>query len=136
MHYVALIHKQSGSAYGVTVPDCPGCTAAAESLDAAVQAAAEALRLWAQAEESAGRAVPPARALEEVRADADVRSDIKDGAIAILVPLLADAGRTERINITLDAGLLHAIDAAADARGLTRSAFLASAARDKITGAQ
>ena len=49
-----------------------------------------------------------------------------------MIPLLLDSGRTVRANVTFDAALLEAIDAAAQARGLTRSAFLASAARDKI----
>ena len=34
----------------------------------------------------------------------------------------------------MDAGLLAAVDAAARARGLTRSAFLADLARREITG--
>ena len=49
-----------------------------------------------------------------------------------MIPLLLDKGRTVRANLTLDAGLLEEIDAEAQLRGLTRSAFLASAARDKI----
>jgi metal-responsive CopG/Arc/MetJ family transcriptional regulator len=49
-----------------------------------------------------------------------------------MIPLLVDSGRTVRANVTFDAGLLEAIDAAASQRGLTRSAFLASAAREKI----
>ena len=100
MQYVALVHKETASAFGVTVPDCPGCTAAATTLD-------------------------------EVLADPDVPGD----AVTVLLPLLAAAGRTERVNITPDAGLLRSIDTAATARGLTRSAFLAPAARDKIAGA-
>jgi len=36
-----------------------------------------------------------------------------------------------RANITFDAGLLEAIDAEAERRGLSRSAFLASAAHEK-----
>ena len=42
-----------------------------------------------------------------------------------------DSGRTVRAKISLDAALLDAIDAAKE-RGLSRSAFLASAAREKI----
>jgi len=45
---------------------------------------------------------------------------------------MIDDGRTVRANLTFDAGLLRAIDVAATQRGLTRSAFLASAAREKI----
>jgi metal-responsive CopG/Arc/MetJ family transcriptional regulator len=47
-------------------------------------------------------------------------------------PLLIDSGRTVRANVSFDAALLDAIDAAAKERGLTRSAFLSSAARGKI----
>jgi len=39
-----------------------------------------------------------------------------------------------RVNVTVERGLLNQIDEAAGARGLTRSAFLAQAAREKITG--
>jgi metal-responsive CopG/Arc/MetJ family transcriptional regulator len=40
-----------------------------------------------------------------------------------------------RANLSLDAGLLEAIDDAAKASGLTRSSFVATAAREKITHA-
>jgi metal-responsive CopG/Arc/MetJ family transcriptional regulator len=50
------------------------------------------------------------------------------------VPLVLDAGRAVRANLSLDAGHLDAIDEAAKAHGPTRSAFLASAAREKIEG--
>lgn len=62
-----------------------------------------------------------------------------DGTLTFDDPAVADgflsaghAGRTVRANVTFDAGLLEAIDAEAERRGLTRSAFLASAAREKI----
>jgi hypothetical protein len=48
------------------------------------------------------------------------------------VPLVLETGRPVKANLSLDAGLLAAIDEAAAARGLTRSAFLSSAAREKI----
>jgi hypothetical protein len=59
---------------------------------------------------------------------------LAEGAALAIVPLLLDAGRAVRGNLSLDAGLLDAIDEAAKAHGLTRSAFLASAAREKIEG--
>jgi metal-responsive CopG/Arc/MetJ family transcriptional regulator len=49
-----------------------------------------------------------------------------------MIPLLLDSGRTVRANVSLDAALLEAIDTAAKERGLSRSAFLPSAAREKI----
>jgi uncharacterized protein (DUF1778 family) len=50
-----------------------------------------------------------------------------------VVPLLLDAGRPAKANLSVDAGLLEAIDEAAEAHGLTRSAFIVSAAREKIS---
>jgi hypothetical protein len=67
-------------------------------------------------------------------ADKEVRRSLKSGATTMLVPLLADPGRTVRVNMTVERGLLDQIDEAAEARGLTRSAFLAQAAREKIVG--
>jgi metal-responsive CopG/Arc/MetJ family transcriptional regulator len=49
-----------------------------------------------------------------------------------MVPLVVDLGRPVRANLSIDAGLLSAIDAEAARRGLTRSAFIAGAAREKI----
>ena len=48
------------------------------------------------------------------------------------MPLIRDLGSTTRINVSLDLGLLKAIDEAAAARKQTRSAFLASAARREL----
>jgi metal-responsive CopG/Arc/MetJ family transcriptional regulator len=50
------------------------------------------------------------------------------------VPLMLDLGSPRRVNVSLDYGLLQAIDAAARARGMTRSAFLSSAARKELAG--
>jgi hypothetical protein len=72
--------------------------------------------------------------MDDVLCDKDVRKATKRGAILIAVPLLSDAGRTVRINVSLDKGLVDQIDSAAEKRGLTRSAFLAQAAREKIIG--
>ena len=49
-----------------------------------------------------------------------------------LVPLVRSSGRLTKANISLDSGLLLAIDEAADRAGMTRSKFMASAVREKI----
>jgi predicted RNase H-like HicB family nuclease len=134
MNYVAVIEKEPDSAFGVWFPDVEGCFSAGDTLDEAVSNAAAALRQHAEAMESSGRRVPPARSIDEVRLDEDVTIAVEGGAVLFAVPLLADAGRTVRINISLDKALVDQIDDAADARGLTRSAFLAQAAREKIAG--
>jgi len=50
-----------------------------------------------------------------------------------IATLLIDSGRSVKANLSMDTCLLSAIDDAATARGLTRSAFLSSAAREKIS---
>ncbi|RAI36104.1 type II toxin-antitoxin system HicB family antitoxin [Rhodoplanes serenus] len=132
--YVAIVEKDPDSAFGVWFPDIEGCFSAGETLAEAAANAAVALRQHAESLESAGRTVPPARPLDAVRVDTDVREALTAGAVLIAVPLLSDAGRTVRINVSLDKGLVDQIDDAAAARGLTRSAFLAQAAREKIAG--
>jgi len=49
-------------------------------------------------------------------------------------PLNVDSGSPRRINVSLDFGLLRAIDEELKRRGMTRSAFLSSAARNEIEG--
>ena len=134
MHYVAVIEKEPDSAFGVWFPDVEGCFSAGDTVEEAVANAGAALRQHVEAVESAGRRAPPARSIDEVLLDEDVATSVESGAVLFAVPLLADAGRTVRINISLDKALVDRIDTAAAARGLTRSAFLAQAAREKIGG--
>jgi hypothetical protein len=57
-----------------------------------------------------------------------VAAALAHGAVLAIVPLVLDAGRP----VKATSRWTLAIDEAAAARGLTRSAFLASAAREKI----
>jgi predicted RNase H-like HicB family nuclease len=133
MRYIALVDGKAG-AYGVVVPDLPGCTSAGPTTDDALRNAVEAVRLWAEDAIDDGETLPPPRSVEALRADPEVSAALAEGSVLATVPLLLDAGRPVRANLSLDAGLLDAIDEAAKAHGLTRSAFLASAAREKIEG--
>jgi predicted RNase H-like HicB family nuclease len=127
--YVGIIDR-SGETWGVRIPDLPGCYGAGDSADAAIRDAASAAREWIAHGEALGRPHPKARAMDEVLAAREV--DVAAGEAVVIIAVLIDEGRTLRANVTFDAGLLGAIDAAARERGLTRSAFLASAARQKI----
>jgi predicted RNase H-like HicB family nuclease len=131
-YYVAVIEKDAHSAFGVWFPDVEGCFSAGDTVEEAVANAAMALRQHVEAIESAGRPVPRARSIDDIILDKEVAASIEVGAILFAVPLLADAGRTVRINISLDKALVDQIDIAASKRGLTRSAFLSQAAREKI----
>jgi predicted RNase H-like HicB family nuclease len=129
--YVVVVDGKPG-AFGMWVPDMPGCTSMGETLAGLLANAQEALQLWAEDAIENGEKVPSPRTMEQVRKDTDVARELAGGAALAIVPLVLEKGRPVKANLSLDAGLLAAIDEAAAARGLTRSAFLASAARDKI----
>ena len=128
--YFALLDGGPG-AYGVAFPDCPGCTAMGADANEAYANAVAALEEWTLDALAVG-AAPAPRTIETLRRDPDVAAALAEGAVFLAVPLVLEAGRPVKANISLDRGLLEAIDAAAKRSGLTRSAFLASAARDKI----
>jgi hypothetical protein len=74
----------------------------------------------------------PASDMTAVRAELD--TDDRD-AMLIAIPFVRSGGRTVRVNFTVDAATLAAIDAAAKRRNLSRSAYLVSGAHDEMTGA-
>ena len=125
--YIALIHKEPRSDFGVSFPDFPGCVTAGRSLDEARKMAEEALALHVDGMREDGEKLPVPSSLESVMARRDNR-----GAVAILVTLRERAQATVRVNITLAQADLAAIDAHAEATGMTRSGFLVSAARARM----
>ncbi len=128
MTYYVGVLDGGDEVWGVRIPDIPGCVGGGETPEAAIADAAEALRDVAAHRRDGGFALPEPSSMTEIMAS----GEIGEGESAVMVPLLIDSGRTVRANISLDAGLLEAIDAAAKERGISRSAFLASAAREKI----
>ncbi|TJV40729.1 MAG: ribbon-helix-helix protein, CopG family [Mesorhizobium sp.] len=129
--YIALVDFADG-AVGVAFPDAPGCVAQADTQDEAITQATAALAEWVADEISDGRSAPRARRIEELLADAEIRGALGEGAVLAAIPLVMDAGRLARANISMDAGLLAEIDDTANRLGVTRSAFIAAAAREKI----
>lgn len=129
--YAVVIDGEPG-AFGLWVPDMPGCTSMGETVEGLLLNAQEALRLWAEDALADGEPLPAPRGFVEVAKDLEVAAALKEGAALAIVPLLIESGRSVKANLSLDAWLLAAIDEAAAARGLTRSAFLSSAAREKI----
>jgi predicted RNase H-like HicB family nuclease len=125
--YLALVHKDPDSAYGVSFPDLPGCFSAADDYASLIANAMEALELWF---ENATEIIP--RDIGAIRED--VAEDLREGAFLIAVPYIRRTTRQQRVNISLDTGTLDAIDQAAQALSLTRSAFIAMAATNEIRG--
>lgn len=126
-YYYAVVHKDADSAFGVHFPDLPGCFSAADDLNDVVPNAVEAMELWLE-----DQAEPDASTIERIREVA--ADDLAEGAFLVLVPRVTTSGKLTRVNLSMDMGMLAAIDAAASTRKLTRSAFLAEAARNEIQG--
>ena len=125
--YIALIHKEAGSDYGVSFPDFPGVISAGATLDEARAMAEEALGFHVEGIVEDGEQIPEPSSLEQVMADAANRD-----AVAILVPVTASSSRVVRVNVSLPEDVLAKIDDYARAHGFTRSGFLAQAARRAI----
>jgi len=128
-HFIGILDG-SGDAWGVRIPDLPGCHGGGATAEAAIADVTSAAREWAEHGLSKGATLPRPRSITEIMALDEV--DVAAGEVTVLIPLLLDSGRSVRANLSLDAALLEAIDTAAKLRGLTRSAFIASAAREKI----
>ena len=129
-HYIALIHKEPGSDYGVSFPDLPGVITAGTSLDEARAMAEEALAFHIEGMIEDGEAIPKPSSLEKIMA----RRGNRD-AVAILVSAKSGAAKAVRVNVTLPEDVLAEIDRYAAAHGFTRSGFLARAAKQALVGA-
>lgn len=126
-YYYAVVHKDDDSAFGVSFPDLPGCFSAADTEADVLSNACEALDLWFEDAED----VEP-RSVDQIREI--VKDDLATGAFLMAVPRVSAEGKLARINVSMDRGMVAAIDSAAALRKLTRSAFLAEAARNEIQG--
>ena len=122
---IAIEPGDDRTAFGVVVPDLPGCFSAGDTLDEALTNASEAIALWIETVLDDGGTVPPPGRLETHRADPDFNGWV--WALAEIDPaLLSD--QAERVDITLPTRLLRRIDEFASSHHETRSGFLARAA--------
>src|ERR1700730_8523081 len=103
--YIALIHKEADSDYGVSFPDLPGVITAGSTLDEARDMAAEALAFHLEGLAEDGEAIPEPSSLEEIMAIAENR----DG-VAVLIEAPAAEVKSVRVNVTLPADVLGEID--------------------------
>lgn len=121
MNYIALVHKDKGSDYGVSFPDFPGCVSAGSTLEEAKVMAEEALVGHIQLLKELKKKLPAPSTLEEIMSCPENRSAI---AFIIEVP----SSHTVRINITLPEDVLDIVDHRARKLDLNRSAFFVQAA--------
>lgn len=130
--YFALIDGKAG-AYGVVFPDLPSCTAMGRTMDEVLANAADAVRDWADVTEESGGKIPRSRSLEALRRDPEVKAALAEGAGLATVPLVRESGKPVKANLSIDSGVLAAMDEEAQRRKLTRSAFVEMLARTMLT---
>jgi predicted RNase H-like HicB family nuclease len=117
MEYIAYLHKDSKSDFGVSFPDFPGCVTAGKTLEEARRVAAEALALHIRGMAEDGDAIPEPSTIDDIADDPAMK-----GAVAFLVSV--DLEKTVRVNITARESQIDAIDRRAEEAGMTRSAYM------------
>jgi predicted RNase H-like HicB family nuclease len=122
MEYIAYLHKDKNSDYGVSFPDFPGCITAGSSLEEARRMAGEALAFHVAGMREDGDPIPEPSSLDDLRGDPAIK-----GAVAFLTEL-HEPERTVRINITARQSQIFEIDRRARAQGLTRSSYIVQCA--------
>jgi predicted RNase H-like HicB family nuclease len=118
MNYIAFLHKDRKSDFGVSFPDFPGCVTAGKTFEEAHRNAMDALTLHIDGMREDGDAIPKPSTLESLEDHPE-----RNGATLFLVDVPEDE-RTVRVNITARQSQIDAIDRLAESAGLTRSAYI------------
>lgn len=123
---IAIEPGDEDHAWGVVVPDLPGCFSAADSgIDEAIENAKEAIAAWIETVMDEGGDIPAPTRIEAHRANPEFAGWI--WAVAEVDPAILD-DKAERVNITLPRRVLARLDARARAAGETRSGYIAKLA--------
>jgi predicted RNase H-like HicB family nuclease len=123
MDYIAYLHKDRDSDFGVSFPDFPGCIAAGKTLEEARVMAVEALAIHIAGMVEDDEAIPEASTLDSLAGD-----EAMEGAVAFLVHVEPQTSRTVRVNITAREKQIEEIDRLAEVAGMTRSAYMVQSA--------
>lgn len=122
MDYIAYLHKDRDSDFGVSFPDFPGCITAGKTLEEARRMAVEALAFHVEGMVQDSLEIPEPSTLDQLAGDPALRR-----AVAVLIPLQMEE-KTVRVNITARESQLEEIDRLAKRAGLTRSAYIVQSA--------
>lgn len=119
---IAIEAGDKKHAWGVTVPDLPGCFSAGDTLEEAMDQTREAILLHVEGLLDDEQSIPTPQAIEIYRNKREYKGRIW-ALVDVDLSQLEDV--TERINITLPRRVLNKLDAAARAAGETRSGYIA-----------
>lgn len=116
--WVAVIHKDKDSDFGVSFPDMPGCISAGSTLDEAMEMGREALEGHLEVSRDFGDDIPEPRSIDQLIADGE---DMGQTTFLIDLP---DENPLKRVNVTLSSSLLERLDAQARQVGMSRSGYI------------
>jgi len=131
-NYIAVVHKDPKSDFGVSFPDFPGCITAGTSIDEAKDMANDALSLHVKGLIEDGEDIPNPSKLEDIMEN----PEYSDSAAILVVSISEAKARSVRVNITVPEDMLRKIDNIAKQRGMSRSSFLVNAAQNAISSGQ
>jgi predicted RNase H-like HicB family nuclease len=120
---IAIEPGTDATAWGVVVPDLPGCFSAGDTMEEALIQAEEAVTAWIETILDGGQAVPQPSAIDALRAAHPEFEGWLWGLVKIDPAMLDNT--LERVNISLPRRVLHRLDARARRTGETRSGFIA-----------
>ena len=120
---IAIEVGTANTAWGVVVPDLPGCFSAADSgIDEAIENAKEAIELWIETALDLGQDIPMPSSITALQKRREFKGWVW-AVVEIDLALLSDD--IERVNITLPKRVLARLDAKAKKSGETRSGYIA-----------
>ena len=96
---IAIEPGDETTAFGVVVPDLPGCFSAGDTLEAAYANAAEAIELWIEAALDTGKPIPLPGSLARHQSDPDLASWIR-GMVEVDLSRLDD--EAEHVDVILN----------------------------------
>lgn len=129
---IAIESGDDKHAYGVTVPDLPGCFSAGDTLDEAIASAKEAITGHIELLVELEQDIPPVSTVNELAKDPEYAGYTWALVDIDVIRLL---GGSEKINVTLPKSLIDRIDrcVATHPEFKSRSGFLAQVALEHIT---
>ena len=120
---IAIETGTDSTAWGVVVPDLPGCFSAGDSMEEAMVQAEDAVTAWLEAALDAGQDIPKPSSIDAMRAAHPELVGWLWALVKVDPAMLDDT--LERVNISLPRRVLHRLDALARSAGETRSGFIA-----------
>jgi predicted RNase H-like HicB family nuclease len=126
MNYIAFLHKDRKSDYGVSFPDFPGCITAGKTFEEAHRNAVDALTLHIEGMREDGDTIPKPSTLDGLG-----KHSVRSGATVFLVNVPVDE-KTVRVNITARQSQIDTIDRLAETAGMTRSAYIVRSAMKEM----